>query len=162
MKQKYLWIIVAVAVAIWGIALLRQDKTGKENQPDSPASAQENLSVEENQNTAKPATAAKKLSNTAQSSVGLSYEQALKEYLGRRIQFDQNCKATPSYVTFTSGTKIMLDNRSPLAKTFLVGPNSYHIAAYGFAVITLTSNTLPQTFYINCGQLNNAARILVQ
>ncbi len=92
----------------------------------------------------------------------LSYSDALKAYGDRRIQFGENCNATPSQNVYKNGTKIMLDNRSASAKVFTVGGSPVSIGSYDYAVITLSYTNLPQTVLIDCGINQNPASVVVQ
>lgn len=91
----------------------------------------------------------------------LSYAQALVQYAGKRIQFDQYCQANPSQMSVSNKTKIMLDNRSGDARNISVGGVNYSLAGYGFKIITASSTTLPKTLNINCGAGVNVGRIIV-
>lgn len=90
------------------------------------------------------------------------YTDLVKQYEGRRIQFDINCQAVPGNVTYKTGTKIMLDNRSGDARYVSVGGVSYYLEGYGYKILTLTSTTLPKTLYLNCGSGVNVGQILLQ
>ncbi len=93
----------------------------------------------------------------------LSYSDALKLYVDRRIQFDENCLVNPSYVTFKKGTKIMLDNRASKPRQVYLDGQQYSLKAYGFRIITLTTSAkLPHTIAIDCGNGKNNGRILLQ
>lgn len=93
--------------------------------------------------------------------VALSYEAALKKYADRRIQFGEDCLATPGVSTYKEGTEIMIDNRSKMAKTFnVISPVS--VGAYGFAIVKLSSATLTKEIGIDCGTQQNAATVLIQ
>ena len=91
----------------------------------------------------------------------LSYEQALVRFKDSRIQLDKNCQAYPNVVTYKNNTDIMIDNRSPLARTIKIG-SVYNVKAYGFKIIRLSSLTLPVTFLMDCGTSENVATILIQ
>lgn len=95
----------------------------------------------------------------------LSYEEAVAQYAGRRIQF-ADCKATPSAMTLKNGTKIMLDNRSANSSTIVINGVSHVLAAYQFKIVTLYSAKLPQTLKFDCttNKVNsyNVAQVLLQ
>lgn len=92
----------------------------------------------------------------------LSYTQLVAQYGSNRIQFDSDCKATPSSVVFKNGTSILLDNRSNQARTIVVNGRSYALVAYGYQVVTLSSSTLPQTLSLSCGDKVNVGTINLQ
>ena len=92
----------------------------------------------------------------------LTYTQAVEQYAGKRIQFNQYCQGVPNYVTYQNGTNIMLDNRSGDARTIKVGATAYSLAGYGFRIVTLSSATLPATLLLSCGSAVNVGQILLQ
>lgn len=93
----------------------------------------------------------------------ISYNDALKIYANKRIQFDENCVASPNFVTFKEGTKIMLDNRASKARPVYLDGQVYNLQAYGFKIITLTTSAaLPHTIMVDCGTGKNNGRILLQ
>lgn len=92
----------------------------------------------------------------------MSYTELVREYEGRRIQFDQYCQAFPSNITYKNGTSIMLDNRSGDARHIKVGDDVYSLPGYGYRVVTLTSQSLPSDILISCGSAVNVGKILLQ
>lgn len=92
----------------------------------------------------------------------LSYDAAVNKFWNMRIQFGENCVATPAVSTFKNGTELMIDNRSTQDKVFTVNGSSYPIAAHDYAVVPFTATTSPQKFTINCGVMQNAATVTVQ
>lgn len=93
---------------------------------------------------------------------GKSYTELVKEYDGRRIQFDPRCQAVPNSVTYKNGTKVMLDNRSNNPVTVKVGDTSYTLIGYGYQVIHLSSLSLPKEISVSCGASGNVGKILLQ
>lgn len=91
-----------------------------------------------------------------------SYTELVKEYEGRRIQFDERCQVTPQGPTYKNGTSIMLDNRSASAKSVMVGGTKYDLVAYGYRVVTLSSSSLPKELAVSCGSSGNVGKILLQ
>ena len=91
-----------------------------------------------------------------------SYTEFVKEYEGRRIQFDERCQVTPQNPTYKNGTSILLDNRSASAKTVTVGGTKYDLIAYGYRVVTLSSSSLPKELAVSCGSSGNVGKILLQ
>ena len=93
----------------------------------------------------------------------ISYQNALKLYGDRRIQFDSTCQSIPNDVTFKVGTTIMLDNRSAKARIISLDNVNYSIRPYGYIIVTLnTSAALPHTVSVDCGKGENQGRILLQ
>jgi hypothetical protein len=101
--------------------------------------------------------------NATPGAVSLSYQQALTKYATARIQLDKACQATPTTATYKNGATIMIDNRSPEARTIRLGSmGTYSIKAWGFKVIKLSSSTLPNAMALDCGKSQNVAVITVQ
>ena len=91
-----------------------------------------------------------------------TYTTLVKQYEGRRIQFDIYCQAIPKNVTYKNGTKVMFDNRSGDARIITIGGVQYNFPGYGYKVLTLSSNTLPKTLLLSCGAAVNVGQILLQ
>ncbi len=92
----------------------------------------------------------------------LTYAEALKKYSTTRIQFDPTCQAHPSAMVIKKGTSVMLDNRSPKARTVTLGSVKYALAGYGFRIVVPTAKTLPATVLVDCGTSQNVATITIQ
>ena len=96
-----------------------------------------------------------------------SYSQLVAQYGNNRIQFDSNCQAQPSVVSYKNGATILLDNRANQTRVIGVGVNTYTLGPYGYQVITL-SGTVPQQMHLSCnssvnvGTINLGADILGQ
>ena len=90
------------------------------------------------------------------------YGDLIKEYDGRRIQFDINCQAIPNSLTFKNGTSIMLDNRSGDPRTIFIGQSKYPLLGYGYKIITLSSSEVPKDLLISCEGAVNIGNILLQ
>ena len=99
--------------------------------------------------------------NTPSSGAVISYQNALAQFKDARIQLDNNCQATPNRMTFKNGSNIMIDNRSDKARTVKVG-STFTIDPWGFKIVRLVSSTLPATWYVDCGNSQNVATILIQ
>ena len=97
------------------------------------------------------------------SAVSMSYQTALETYKDKRIQFNQNCEAFPSETTYKNGTTLMIDNRSPrtLRLKFLT---SISVSPYSFKIVKLSTpeSTLPRAVFVDCGDSENVATILLQ
>lgn len=91
-----------------------------------------------------------------------TYTELVKEYVDRRIQFDQNCQMSPNSVTYKNGVSMMLDNRSAETKKITVGGTNYSIGGYGYKIITLSSKNLPNELWFNCNSATNIGRVLLQ
>ena len=91
-----------------------------------------------------------------------NYTQLVKQYEGKRIQFDERCQAFPQSPTYKNGTSIMIDNRSASARSVTVGDTKYNLSAYGYKIITLSSSSLPKELFLSCGSAVNVGKILLQ
>ncbi len=91
----------------------------------------------------------------------LSYQDAVNKYANTRIQFDDACHATPTNMTYKSGTSIMLDNRAGVSRKIRVG-SVYTVPAYDFKIVKVSSTVLPATWLVDCGTSQNVATILIQ
>ncbi|OGZ63830.1 MAG: hypothetical protein A3A98_00900 [Candidatus Staskawiczbacteria bacterium RIFCSPLOWO2_01_FULL_40_39] len=101
--------------------------------------------------------------NAGGGTTNLTYTQAVKLYVDKRIQFNDTCVASPNYVVFKKGTTIMLDNRSNKQRVISLDGVKYNLKPYGFVLVTLTTTAkLPHTIMIDCGTGQNNARILLQ
>ena len=101
-------------------------------------------------------------SGTTVAPASISYANALIKYADRRIQLDKDCQAHPNNVTYKDNTGIMIDNRSPVARTIKVGTN-YTVKAWGFRIIVLPDIYLKsKTLLVDCDKSQNVATILVQ
>lgn len=143
--------VIGAILVIWGIVtLVRSSK--KEEAPviEEP--------VVETPATSKSYTKP----TTVVAPIKLSYNDALVKYTGRRIQFGENCNATPTRPVFKTGTEIMIDNRSSKARTFSIGDMKYQIDAYDYMTTILASASLPKEVLIDCGSNQNPVSILVE
>ena len=99
-------------------------------------------------------------SGTANQTV--KYTQLVKDYEGRRIQFDMMCQAIPSNTTYKNNTKIMFDNRSSDARIITIGGVKYNFSGYGYKVLNISGSNLPAKVSFNCGAAVNVGSILIQ
>lgn len=147
--------IIVLIIIIIGIIVLARSKKAAAPVEETPA-----------------ATAGETTSGTAQTPAtdaiditGLSYADIIKAYdaKGRRIQFGEDCAATPLTANYKVGTKILIDNRSQTAKTFTIGTAKYPIAAWGYQIYALnTTKDLPTTVSVDCGAKQNVLSITLQ
>ena len=97
----------------------------------------------------------------------LSYNDALKKYEGRRIQFGTDvygsCLVSPYQNAFKKGMAIMLDNRTAASLKISLDGQAHTLKAYGYKIVTLTATkALPYTISIDCGSGQNNGSILLQ
>lgn len=142
-------ILVLLVVALWA-RQLAQAPEGFYGSPTPSASA-----------TASRTPSVRKATATPSASLQ-SYESALKQYGNHRIQFDMYCQASPSRLSVSNGTSVMLDNRSGDARVISVGGVGYSLDGYGWKVVTVSSKTLPATIGLDCGSGRNVGTIVVQ
>jgi hypothetical protein len=144
-NNKTLWIVVGVVIVILVVLFLVMKKpaTPSEEVINEPESSEDVSEGSVSGPTAKP----------------MSYQAAVTKYDGRRIQFNRNCEAIPFEVEYKAGTQIMIDNRSPEARTIKVG-TAYNVKGYGFKIITLPSKV--GNIIIDCGTHQNVATIIVK
>lgn len=160
-KTKTYLLAAAGVVVVLGLWYWFSPATPLQNAGVSPENTSEEAANQQNQNTTQ---------NNSNSNVSgsvatpkPSYSDAVNLYKDRRIQFNENCVALPTYATFKKGTTIMLDNRSGAAKSVMLDSTRYSIAPYDFALVTVTtSSPLPHTMLIDCNNGQNNARILIQ
>lgn len=151
-KKQIITIVSIIVLALLGSFLLYM--MSYEPSINNQNNTQEENNQETQNNTA-PST------NTG--APKLSYDQAIKIYAGKRLQFDQNCVVNPTSATFKKGTVIMLDNRASVNRTISLGNLKYSVKAYDFALVTLTTTyPLPHTILVDCGTKQNAATINLQ
>lgn len=150
---------VLLAAGVW---LMREQGSGDavataETRPSPTAVAVTPTPGEEVQPSPTP-TGTKKPTPTPK----LSYDAALRQYEGKRIQLDAQCTATPSQAVYKSGTQIMLDNRAGQSQSVLFNLKRYTIPAYDYIIVSAVSDSTPGVTYLDCGQKQNVATISIQ
>lgn len=156
LNKKNLYIIIAVIILVVVISIiyaLMQQNNSNTAQPTN----NQNQTTNNNPTT----------SNTATPTASLSYQQALKAYTDKRIQFNINyngaCVAVPIHSVFKNGTKIMLDNRSAKTLTITLDGAVSNIKAYDFKIVTLsTKSTLPHTTKVDCNGSKGVSQLILQ
>ena len=91
-----------------------------------------------------------------------AYSDLVRQYEGRRVEFDERCQMRPNDVTFKNGTVVMFDNRSPQTKTIKIGSQSYSLQAYGYRVLTMNSQNVPLSLNVGCDNVPSVGRLLLQ
>lgn len=91
----------------------------------------------------------------------LTYQQAIEQH-DYRIQFTETCVASPAQLTIKNGTPVMFDTRGSGRHTIAVDGKTYAFNGAGFAIVTLSSRTLPHTVQVDCGTGKNNANIVLQ
>lgn len=147
-KNQWLILIVVVLVAAAGYWLMEKEGKFAGVMKYSPTPSSK----------AAPKSAAK----ATPAAPAKSYTELVKEYEGRRIQFDQYCQAVPKDITYKNGTSIMLDNRSGDARSIKVGNDTHSLAGYGYKIVNLSRTSLPSEILLSCGSAVNVGKILLQ
>jgi hypothetical protein len=98
------------------------------------------------------------LSNSSENEEAISYGDFLDIYGNKRIQFDSNCRATPSSASFTVGEFVILDNRSDKIQAVRFIDGLYALPPYHVRVFKLERQGI---FDIDCGTSKNVAKIIV-
>lgn len=161
MKNKVLWLIVAV-VAVFVIWWLMNGLGGPEygvgqpTQSPTPGSASGPRSQSQSGQTGVVPGGTPAVLNLQ------AYSDLVRQYEGRRIEFDERCQMRPDDVTFKNGTVVMFDNRSPQAKTLKIGKQSYNLPAYGYRFLTMASSNLPLSLNVGCDSVPSVGRLLLQ
>jgi hypothetical protein len=92
----------------------------------------------------------------------LSYGDAVAKYTNSRIQFNSLCQAIPGQVVFANLTTVMLDNRSDSQQKITIAGQTYIVAAYNYALVTLKQNVMPITLHVGCNNNLNSVEITVE
>lgn len=153
-----MWIMGGVIAIILIIVLVVV--FNKKNAVVTPAPAEDISQIEGEEDI----TAGSVNAGVSSGAISLSYKDALVAYKDRRIQLNnQNglCQAVPNNVTYKNGTNIMIDNRSPQARTVKLG-TTFTIKGYSYKIVNVSSAILPATWLLDCGGQQNVATILIQ
>jgi hypothetical protein len=89
----------------------------------------------------------------------LSYAQAVTIFANSRIQFDENCRMTPTTLATKNGTTIMFDNRYRNERTFKLDGVRYTLPGYGYKLFELTAGHVPHNIDVDCGTNQNSGKI---
>lgn len=136
--------IIFIIIAIVAYAVIKRNP----NQAKFPK-----VDIEENNSGAAPAQGITKEQVKDYSTYLQQYQE------GRRIQFDEECKAIPGELTFANQGEMMLDNRSSKDRQIKVNNDSYEIAGYGYKIITLSAPTLPASILVGCDERTDSGTI---
>jgi len=150
-KNKiWIWVLVALVVVIVLFFVFSNEQTVDQVTTGNPSTtAPESVQDISSQDTGVAAAA-------------ISYANALVKYADRRIQLDATCQAHPNTVTYKDNTGIMIDNRSPQARTVKVG-TTFTIKPWGFKILVLPDVYLvSKTLLVDCDGSQNVATVLVQ
>lgn len=91
-----------------------------------------------------------------------SYSQLVAQYGSNRIQFNQDCQASPSSMALKTGTSILLDNRSNKTQVISLNGAEYTLVPYGYRIVTVSSASLPKTIGVSCNGTVNTGTINLQ
>lgn len=153
MNQKYVWGVIALILIVLGVVWYQKSR------PARPAGETGTMAPAP---TPSPTPATGNAAKKTTGSQFFTYEETVERYINQRIQFDANCLANPTSVTFKSGTQVMFDNRGGVARVVSLDGTGYLIGSYGYVILPLSSQALPHTIKVDCGPQKNVAQILLQ
>lgn len=93
---------------------------------------------------------------------GLTYNQAVNKYKDYRMQFNEDCIAVPSSFVLKTGSKFMFDNRSEETRSIVLDGRKHIFGPFTFAILTMSSKTLPDTVKIDCGNGRNNGQVIIE
>lgn len=161
--MKYLWYGIGALVVLFVVFNVTSNSPVTAPDANNPGQAMNATPVPSSAPAqATPKVAAKPKSTTPSSSSNISYEEALRLYSKSRIQFGVTCQASPNSITVLNGTNVMFDNRSGDARWIALNGQAYYLEGYGFKILPMKSQTLPQTVVLDCGAAKNVGKILIQ
>jgi outer membrane protein OmpA-like peptidoglycan-associated protein len=162
--NKKIWLVSAAIVLIAaGAVYLNRMKPPvpvQNTENNQPNNSSEQTKNEEPKPEDKPAT--KPAQTQPKPATPSSYGDAVKQYEGRRFQFNDSCQATPTSMAVKNGTSLMLDNRSNKSKTITFNLKKYTLEAYGYKIVTASNSALPATTFIDCNSSQNVATVNIQ
>ncbi len=160
-KNKNLWLGVAAALVVVLLIIILTNKKNKDAEAPVENAEVVDTAATEQAEVAKPTRRSPSTKQTAPAVKKMTYAEALVKYKDFRLQFDTECRAVPNNVTYKDGTEIMIDNRSGANRNFVVG-SLFTVAPYDFKIVKVSSNVLPYTYLVDCGDKQNVATILLQ
>lgn len=156
--MKHLWYVIGVLAALVALAIIVRGP-GEPVVLDTTASPEPTVQVSVSA-TPTPKTVYKPRATPKPPEP--TYGEVAQLYEGRRIQFDVFCQAFPVESTFTDGTQVLLDNRSPDDRVVAIGGIQHGLRGYGWKVVTMTSTELPATLAADCGTAKNVGKIVIE
>lgn len=120
-----LWWIIAIVIILVAIVLFASHK--KAAAPEEPTTSDQSMT--ETDQTTKDTTA-----------TSLGYDDAIKAYAGKMISFASTqtlCTATPSKPIFVAGTRVLLNNISPMDITLSLLDTSITLKPYHYKTVML-------------------------
>jgi len=144
--MKTVWILVGVVVVILVVWLLQK----KVPVPYTYQTPNPSVSVVSKPGTKGGAT------GTVPSTQSATYQELLKQYEGKVVQFDNLCHGTPGQMVVKTGSKVLLDNRSNITLEIGLDNQSYSLAPYHYQIATMSSKKLPYSLGIDCKSKNGS------
>lgn len=162
MKLEYKWISVVVLAVVVGVVYVyfRQPQMSDKSSDQTADETASYVAQSVIESGVGARVGAVVVSGSANQTV--KYTQLVKEYEGRRIQFDMTCQATPPNTTYKNNTKILFDNRSGDARVITIGGVQYNFPGYGYKVLNISGAKLPAKVSFDCGAAINVGSILIQ
>lgn len=160
--NRYFWVVVVVVLAA-AAYYMRGNWSSQYSAPENGYQEGNTQNYGSGKTGYKAGSSSKSGGSSESSSTNpQAYTDVVKQYSDRRIQFDDNCQATPKDVTYKSGSYVMLDNRSASARTISVAGIKHSLSPYGYKIISVSSSTLPKELWVGCGASVNVGRIWLQ
>jgi hypothetical protein len=153
-QQTALWIL-AVVVVIVAVVLLTKNKSEQNTENSYSPNPSGSVSISPTPKTGN------KVTPTSQGKI--TYDQAVVQYAGSRIQFNDVCQPISSINVIKKGNNILLDNRSKYEQTIKVGSSTYKLPAYGWQVVNVTTTqSLPFNSNVSCTSSNGSGSMVLQ
>ena len=160
-----LWVLLAVVV-VGGLIWWTQ-RSDNSSQPSSYLDS--STSPTPTVTSGKKATTAKSITTPTAPANNTNYGTLRAQYdsTGHLLTFDDSCRVTPGQIVLKTGTKIMLDNRSAIAKTIRLDNDSFSLPAYNYRIVQISpAHSLPYDLGVDCkstvGNTENGAVLKVQ
>ncbi|MFH1769789.1 MAG: hypothetical protein ABH833_03945 [Parcubacteria group bacterium] len=153
MSKSFIVIVIILILAIIIVLAMGPERTANEDEDTLVETPTETPS-------SPPKTSTPRAPSSQTS--GLTYEEALVQFAGTRLQFDANCQVSPGRLSLLNGTNIMLDNRSGDARWVSLDGFAYQIPGLGFKIVQAKADSTPYTITIGCGSAVNVGSLLVQ
>lgn len=158
MERKWIMVMALVVVVTALFFLMKKPKVAYEPDDSSYISVDSSL----NQSILEEGVSVSAVVGSGTANQTVKYTQLVKDYEGRRIQFDMTCQAIPPSTTYKNNTKIMFDNRSGDARIITIGGVKYNFPGYGYKILNISGSKLPAKVSFNCGAAVNVGSILIQ
>jgi hypothetical protein len=89
----------------------------------------------------------------------ISYQDALRTYAGRVIEFDKNCRAYPIVMQIAPKSVIMFANNSAYQRLVSLGERNYSIMPYNYVLASFNDVA---TYNVSCDSFQNVAVVSIK